>query len=143
MPTVDLPCTVDFAGRAVPIIAGMDHGQPMTAEVLQARQLRPPETCGHARATWSHDVVCLCPECGQDMFLPPSLLALLPADELTAMRELWSAAGWPRWNHYRLAWEYDPQFWIIRQHPLYDRFGGIPVRHGREEIFDEVTLKFA
>lgn len=101
---------------------------------LTKRPLCEPATCAHANAAWSQDLVCCCPDCGRDMFLPPSLLAFISASDLTAMEALWRAAGWPKWNNWLLAWSVGPD-WVLVENPFYKHLGGIPVRLDRQAEF--------
>lgn len=113
------------------------NGHFLSASDLAKRTFRDPATCAHVNASWSQDLEIRCPDCGRDMFLPPSLLAFMSAADLTAMEALWRAAGWPRWNNWLLAWSTGPD-WVLVDNPFFKHLDGIPVRQDR--LTDFMTL---
>jgi len=129
-------------GRVIPIAVGFNaDGSPQTARELAERQLRDPADCDHAGATWSSNLAMRCPRCGSAMFLPPRLLAYLPAATLAAMDLLWCAAGWPEWRG--ADWFILPEFWTVEQLYIFSHCGGIPVRHDRRQQFLDALLALA
>jgi len=127
-------------GFNIPVVVGFGpNGELQTAADLARRQRIDPAGCDHAGSTWSSNLAMRCPRCGAAMFLPPRLLAYLPAATISAMDLLWSAAGWPEW--YGQAWSILPEHWTIVEHPLFAHCGGIPVRHDRTEKYHEALAE--
>lgn len=129
-----------FDTRPIPIVTGINPDRSrQTATQLAGRTLRPADQCAHTGATWSANLALRCPQCGSPMFLPPHLLARLSASTLTAMHELWRAAGWPEWSQggWRLA-----SHWTVIAHPLFAHCGGLPVRNDLHARYNDAVLQF-
>ena len=122
------PVDLIIDDRPIPVRVGSDHGTAITARDMTQRRRIDPAACDHARAGWSANFALCCPDCGSPMFLPPALLARLPASTITAMEYLWGAAGWPEWAP-EGGWAVMPDAWSIYAHPLFERCGGIAVRN--------------
>lgn len=143
-PVVSGPSAFDYevvelglAGQVIPVVVGFGaDGTRQTARALAERAAHrlPPAECDHAGAAWSANLVMRCQRCGAEMFLPPRLLAYLPAEMLAVMHELWAAAGWPVWRGQ--AWCVN-KYWAVVRHPLFDHCGGLPVRHDRWLQYDD------
>lgn len=134
MPTItfaivdDAPVDLIIDNRPIPIRVGTDHGAAVTARTMTQRRLTDPAACDHAGAGWSANFALHCPRCGSPLFLPPHLLAHLPASTITAMELLWSAAGWPEWRPDG-GLNVSPDGWSIYPHPLFAPCGGLAVRN--------------
>jgi hypothetical protein len=130
--------------RSIPLVVGWNYdGTRITASELEHRDRSQPENCSHAGATWSQSLALVCPLCRQPMFLPPRLLAYLPASKITAMHELWRSAGWPEWYGQEKGWGEILDTWeTLVQHPLFDHCGGIPVRLSRQQLFQNTLAEF-
>jgi hypothetical protein len=128
--------------RTIPLVVGFNpDGSFQTAVELVQRALIAPSTCDHAGATWSPSLVMRCPKCGSSMFLPPKLLAHLPAATISAMDLLWSAAGWAEWG--TDAWRIPPEHWTIVEHPLFAHCCGLAVRNNRREQYYDALVSLA
>lgn len=135
------PVEFEFDGVVIPVVVGFNRdGSFQTAADLAARARVDPATCDHAGASWSSNLAMRCQRCGSPMFLPPRLLAYLPAETIAAMDELWIAAGWPDWRGE--AWHVNDH-WTLHQHPLFDHVGGIPVGEGYEDSFADALQELA
>lgn len=135
---------VDFVmdERVIPIAVGFNaDGSLQTARALAEREKLDPAACDHAGATWSSNLDMRCPQCGSPMFLPPRLLAHLPANEIHKMAVFWSAAGWPEWRGD--GWFIVPFKWTIEPVPLFTDCGGLPVRNDRREQFIDALFGMA
>ena len=129
-------------GITIPVVVGFNSdGSFQTAAALARTQRIDPIDCDHAGATWSSNLAMRCPKCGSAMFLPPRLLAYLPAAIIQAMDLLWSAAGWAEWRGE--SWSIIPDKWKIEQHPLFDHCGGLAVRNDRREEYYDALLDLA
>lgn len=127
--------------RVIPIVVGWNtDGTPQTARALAERTLLDPVACAHADATWSSNLALRCPLCGSPMFLPPRLLAHLPAATIAAMDVLWCAAGWPEWRGD--GWLINSEHLIVEV-ALFNQCDGIPVRHDRRQHFIDALLTLA
>jgi hypothetical protein len=136
------PVEFRFDGAVIPVVVGFNpDGTFQTAADLARRQRSDPGACDHAGATWSSNLAMRCPRCGAAMFLPPRLLAYLPAATISAMNLLWSAAGWPAWSGE--SWSIIPAKWNIMEHPLFVHCGGLPVRHDRTEKYYDALVSLA
>jgi hypothetical protein len=125
---------------SIPLVIGRSaDGAELTAHDIARREQIQPEDCNHAGATYSSNLAFVCLRCRQPMFLPPRLLAYLPASTITAMQELWRAAGWPQWENQH--WSIVPQHWTMTEHLLFDHCGGIPVRHDRQQQFQDALAE--
>ncbi len=133
-------------GELVPVVAGFDQTGKlhMMRDAHDRRLARiPASECDHAGATWSSSLALICLRCGAPLFLPPRLLAHLPADVLNRMHEIWIAAGWPEWtsdaectrNHW-----WTNECWHIVEHPLFAALGGIPVRRDRRSHYNAACI---
>lgn len=132
----------ELGSATIPVVVGFNaDGNFQTAADLARRQRIDPVDCNHTGATWSSNLDMRCPHCGSAMFLPPRLLAHLPAFAIWAMNLLWSAAGWPEWRGD--AWSIIPDKWDLRSHSLFDYIGGLPVRHDRQWNFAEALQTLA
>lgn len=121
------PVEFIFDDRPIPILTGLTaDGDLVTARTERPR--RPANECDHAGATWSSELELHCPWCGVVLFVPPRYLAYRPDWEITAMHELWCAAGWPTWRG--AGWQIDDHWTVVAQ-PLFARLGGLPVREDR------------
>jgi hypothetical protein len=130
----------DDPALTIPVVVGWNpDGSMITARDLAARPRLEPEQCNHAGATWSANLELRCPRCRQPLFLPPPLLAYLPASTITAMDILWSAAGWPEWG--TEDWWFLPEHWTLTAHPLFAHCGGIPVRHDHLQQFQDALAE--
>ena len=135
------PVEFEIDGIVIPVVVGFNRdGSFQTAADLAARARVSPATCDHAGASWSSNLAMRCPKCGMPMFLPPRLLAYLPAETIAAMDVLWSAAGWPEWRGE--AWHVN-ELWTLHQHPLFAHVGGIPVGQGYEDGFADTIQDLA
>jgi len=126
------PVEIILDGRPISIRVGSEQeGAALTArewgQRARSRRISPAD-CAHTGAGWSGTFAVHCPRCGSALFLPPTLLAHLPASTITAMEFLWSAAGWPEWAPDG-GWAVMPDAWSIYAHPLFERCGGIAVRN--------------
>ena len=129
-------------GLTIPVVVGFnDDGTFQTAAELARRPKIDPAVCDHAGATWSSNLAMRCPKCGSPMFLPPRLLAYLPADEIRKMDVIWSAAGWPEWRGE--SWFIIPDKWQIEEQPLFAHCGGLPVRQDRRQQFIDALFSLA
>jgi hypothetical protein len=132
--------------RTIPLVVGWDPatGTMITARELGQRRRILPEECDHAGASWSPNLVVLCPHCRAHMDIPPRFLARRPASDLTTMHELWRAAGWPEWvsDNGRSGWNAPAEYWQIMDHPLFAGMGGIAVRHDRVFQFTALVREF-
>lgn len=135
------PVEFESDGIVIPVVVGFSRdGSVVTAADLAARARVDPAKCDHAGASWSSNLAMRCQKCGSPMFLPPRLLAYLPAVTIAAMDVLWSAAGWPEWRGE--AWHIN-EHWTLHQHPLFDHVGGIPVGKGYEDRFADAVQELA
>lgn len=126
----------------IPLVVGFNADRScQTGRDLAERSRRDPATCDHTGANWSPCLDMRCPRCGATLFLPPRLLAQLPAATLAAMDVLWSAAGWPAWRGD--GWLSNPEHSTIEQVALFTHCGGIPVRHDRRQKFLDALLALA
>lgn len=123
MRTVVIP-GADALRLEVPIVPAIHNGQ--FAELAGDRD---PSACDHAGAGWSDNIELRCARCGAQMFLPPRVLANLPAETIEEMYRLWRLAGWPSYSGRR--WHYDAERWTLLDHPLFVALGGLPVRLDR------------
>ena len=129
------PAEFVVGDRTIPVVVGWGpDGSLITLRDLGLRQLRDSVACDHKGVTWSSELAMQCPHCGAEMFLPPRLLAYLPASSITAMHALWAAAGWPAWRWDNTGWRTNER-WAIMEQPLFAHCGGIAVRHDRRELF--------
>ena len=127
---------------SLPVVVGWNpDGTYQTARALAERERLDPTACDHAGATWSPCLALRCPKCGSAMFLPPRLLAYLPAATISAMDLLWSASGWAEWG--TDAWRIDPNHWHIVDHHLFEQCGGLPVREDRGVQYYDALVDLA
>ena len=123
------PVEFESDGIVIPVVVGFSRdGSVVTAAELAGRARVDPATCDHAGAPWSGSLALHCPQCGAALFLPPRVLAFLPASTITAMDLLWAAAGWPEWRPDG-GWNVSPDGWSVYENPLFERCGGLPVRN--------------
>jgi|GEM_PF-1190393 len=137
----NVPVEVIVDEQPVPILVNWaTDGTPISARDLVQRQRIDPAQCDHAGCCYSSSLALNCPKCGIPLFIPPRLLGYLPASVVTAMHELWIAAGWPAWQGHH--WSILAERWTMIEHPLFVHCCGIPVRNDRRDLFERTLEEF-
>jgi hypothetical protein len=129
-------CTLCYDGitETYPVLVSM-VGERLSSE--EPGKLDPAQ-CSHAGNSYSGDMCIFCAQCGVRLFLPPRLMAHLPARTIDKMYNLWSIAGKPEYFH--RDWLVIEERWTTVQHPLFESTGGLPVRNDLLPMFQEFVL---
>lgn len=122
----------DGRERSVPLaLAFNKKGEP-----IPVRPHLQPDECDHEGEVYSCELAMHCSKCGAPLFLPPRYLAGLHIAVIEYMEMVWRAAGWPwfrggRWTTVGGVQDDGTPTWTVKQHPLFEVIGGIPVRHDK------------
>jgi len=114
--------TILIQGTAVPIAPALDAGgQP--EDLIGDLE---PWQCDHKGQMWSDCLDLRCMRCGARLFMPGRFLAFRSEEDLEAMHEHWTRAGWPSFSGGK--WAVRTDTWTILKDPLFGHVGGLPVR---------------
>lgn len=114
-----LPVAVNFGPGGVPVF-----------DVAGAVR---PEACAHSGQAYSSDFEARCACCGAALFLPPSILAGLPADTIDGMHAEWKRGGCAPWLNGH--WSIVPEYWLLFDVPGFAACGGLAVLRRRADSF--------